>query len=271
MRIAGVASAFPKHYYNQKLLVEALKNYWRDRLPNPDILDRLDESMKVDGRYLVRPIDFYENMTTWGEANDVVDRSGPRTRRKGPVPRAGDGGPAAARAERDFRHVGHGHRRAVARCAARQSHGPFAQYQAHPDLRTWLRGRRRGNFSRRRLRARLSGSSGRAFIHRTVLAHAAARRSFDGASDLGDAFRRRRRGDGGGGIGSGIGRPGNSRHEIHSLSQFRTSDGLGHLRKGLPHRTVAGSSGYGAAASGRGCGRVSCGAGIQPRATSRAG
>ena len=58
MRIASVASAFPKHYYNQKVLVEALKNYWRERLPNPDILGRLDESMKVDGRYLVRPIEF---------------------------------------------------------------------------------------------------------------------------------------------------------------------------------------------------------------------
>jgi alkylresorcinol/alkylpyrone synthase len=77
MRIAGVASAFPKHYYNQKLLVEALKNYWRDRLPNPDILNRLDESMKVDGRYLVRPLDFYENsMKTWGEANDVWIEAG---------------------------------------------------------------------------------------------------------------------------------------------------------------------------------------------------
>ena len=32
MRIAGVASAFPKHYYSQELLVEALKNYWRHRL-----------------------------------------------------------------------------------------------------------------------------------------------------------------------------------------------------------------------------------------------
>lgn len=71
MRIAGVASAFPKYYYNQELLVAALKNDWRHRLPNPDILDRLDESMKVDGRYLVRPISFYEGMTTWGEANDV--------------------------------------------------------------------------------------------------------------------------------------------------------------------------------------------------------
>ncbi|HVB85782.1 MAG TPA: 3-oxoacyl-[acyl-carrier-protein] synthase III C-terminal domain-containing protein [Candidatus Dormibacteraeota bacterium] len=71
MKIAGVGSAFPKHYYDQEVLVTALKNYWRDRLPNPDILDRLEGSMKVDGRYTARPIEFYENMKTWGQANDV--------------------------------------------------------------------------------------------------------------------------------------------------------------------------------------------------------
>ena len=71
MRIASVASAFPKHYYSQDVLVAALKNDWRHRLPNPDILDRLDESMKVDGRYTARPIEFYLNLKTWGQANDA--------------------------------------------------------------------------------------------------------------------------------------------------------------------------------------------------------
>ncbi len=71
MKIAGVGSAFPKHYYDQDMLVAALKNDWRHRLPNPDILDRLDDSMKVDGRYTARPIEFYENMHRWGQANDV--------------------------------------------------------------------------------------------------------------------------------------------------------------------------------------------------------
>jgi alkylresorcinol/alkylpyrone synthase len=71
MRIASVASAFPEYYYDQQVLTEALKNDWRHRLPNPAILDRLDESMKVEGRYLVRPIDFYESLTTWGQANNA--------------------------------------------------------------------------------------------------------------------------------------------------------------------------------------------------------
>jgi len=69
MRIASVASAFPKHYFKQEVIVEALKKEWRKRLPNADILDRLDESMQVDGRYAVEPIEFYENMHTWGQAN----------------------------------------------------------------------------------------------------------------------------------------------------------------------------------------------------------
>ena len=72
MRIAGVGSAFPKYYHKQETLVGALKAYWKDKLPQPGILDRLDESMKVDSRFTVRPLDFYHNeMQTWGEANDV--------------------------------------------------------------------------------------------------------------------------------------------------------------------------------------------------------
>jgi alkylresorcinol/alkylpyrone synthase len=70
MRIASVASAFPENYYKQELLVEALKNDWRSRLSNPDILDRLEDSMKVDGRFTVEKIEFYENMHTWGQANN---------------------------------------------------------------------------------------------------------------------------------------------------------------------------------------------------------
>ena len=71
MRIASVASAFPENYYDQQVLTDALKNDWRHRLPNPDILDRLDETMKVERRYLVHTLDFYKNLTTWGQANNA--------------------------------------------------------------------------------------------------------------------------------------------------------------------------------------------------------
>lgn len=70
-RIAGIGSAFPEHYYKQEALVAGLKKVWQHRLPNVDILDRLDESMKVDGRYTARPIEFYQQFDTWGKANDV--------------------------------------------------------------------------------------------------------------------------------------------------------------------------------------------------------
>ena len=71
MRIASVGSAFPEHYYKQEVLTEALKTDWAHRLPNTAILDRLDESMQVEGRYLVEPVDYYMNMTSWGEANNT--------------------------------------------------------------------------------------------------------------------------------------------------------------------------------------------------------
>jgi alkylresorcinol/alkylpyrone synthase len=71
MRIAGVGSAFPGRYFKQDELVEELKDFWGGRLAQPGILDRLDESMKVDGRFLCQPISFYKNMQTWGEANDA--------------------------------------------------------------------------------------------------------------------------------------------------------------------------------------------------------
>ena len=39
MKIASAASAFPKHYYPQKFLLEKLQEYWGDRLKNPQMLE----------------------------------------------------------------------------------------------------------------------------------------------------------------------------------------------------------------------------------------
>src|SRR5580698_567354 len=71
MRIASVGSAFPEHYYKQEVLTEALKQDWAGRLPNTGILDRLDESMQVEGRYLVEPVEYYLNMNSLGDANNT--------------------------------------------------------------------------------------------------------------------------------------------------------------------------------------------------------
>src|SRR6204780_3827665 len=71
MRIASAASAFPKHYYSQKFLLQKLQEYWGARLKNPLTLARLHRNVTVDGRYLAMPGEDYQKLTTWGQANDI--------------------------------------------------------------------------------------------------------------------------------------------------------------------------------------------------------
>jgi len=71
VRIAGIGSAFPRHYYKQEVLVATLERLWSGRLPEPELLRRLSRSMQVNGRYLARPLEFYERLQTFGEANDA--------------------------------------------------------------------------------------------------------------------------------------------------------------------------------------------------------
>lgn len=71
MRIASAASAFPKHYYPQNVLLERLREYWGDRLKNPQTLARLHRNVTVEGRYLAMPAEDYLNLSAWGQANDV--------------------------------------------------------------------------------------------------------------------------------------------------------------------------------------------------------
>jgi alkylresorcinol/alkylpyrone synthase len=71
MRIASAASAFPKHYYPQKFLLEQLQQYWGDRLRNPQMLARLHRNVTVQGRYLAMPPEKYYDIATWGQANDI--------------------------------------------------------------------------------------------------------------------------------------------------------------------------------------------------------
>jgi alkylresorcinol/alkylpyrone synthase len=70
MRIASAASAFPRHYYSQKVLLEKLQEYWGDRLRNPQLLARLHRNVAVEGRYLALPTEKYYDIGTWGQAND---------------------------------------------------------------------------------------------------------------------------------------------------------------------------------------------------------
>lgn len=71
MRIASAASAFPKHYYSQKFLLEQLQQYWGDRLENPKLLERLHRHVTVEGRHLAMPTEDYYKIQNWGQANDA--------------------------------------------------------------------------------------------------------------------------------------------------------------------------------------------------------
>jgi len=71
MRIASAASAFPKHYYPQKFLLQKLQEYWGDSLRNPQMLARLHRNVAVEGRHLAIPAEKYFDVATWGQANDI--------------------------------------------------------------------------------------------------------------------------------------------------------------------------------------------------------
>ena len=71
MQIAGVASAFPRHYYRQEQIAAALKRHWASRLENPQILDRMLTRVGVEGRHLALRIEDYDDLTTWGKANNA--------------------------------------------------------------------------------------------------------------------------------------------------------------------------------------------------------
>jgi len=71
MRIASAASAFPEHYYSQKVLLERLQDYWGPELKNPLLLARLHRNVTVDGRYLAIPAEQYVDIKTWGQDNDI--------------------------------------------------------------------------------------------------------------------------------------------------------------------------------------------------------
>ena len=196
MRIAGVASAFPKYYHKQEVLVGALKAYWKDRLVQPGILDRLDESMKVDGRFTVRPLDFYHNKC-----------------RRGARPTTSGSKMGLELGEKALCHalVGAG-------VEPRDLGAIFVTSVtgiAAPSLDARLINRMGLSPNIKRIPifglGCVAGAAGisraadyvRAYpdqsaallVRRVVFAHAAAGRHFDGAPDLGDALWRRRRRD----------------------------------------------------------------------------
>lgn len=70
MRIAAVGKALPPHYYGQEELLAAFKDQWNQHHYNPERLDRLHKNVLVGGRHLALPIEAYDELETWGQAND---------------------------------------------------------------------------------------------------------------------------------------------------------------------------------------------------------
>jgi len=71
MRIAAVGSALPAHYYDQETLLAALKRYWGERHYNLERLEALHRNVLVGGRHLALPLEQYDRLRTWGDANDA--------------------------------------------------------------------------------------------------------------------------------------------------------------------------------------------------------
>lgn len=70
MIIASAASALPKHKYDQRVLLAALKQFWGPKLDNPEFIERLHHRVGVETRYLALPMEQYYGIKTWGQANN---------------------------------------------------------------------------------------------------------------------------------------------------------------------------------------------------------
>ena len=73
MNIAAVSTAFPPNYYDQKTILAALSKRWTDAGDGSSLalVKRLHRNVKVHGRHLALPIEEYDRISTWGQANDA--------------------------------------------------------------------------------------------------------------------------------------------------------------------------------------------------------
>ncbi len=69
MTIAGVASAFPGHCYDQRVLLSALQRHWGPKLDNPVFVERLQARVGVETRHLALPVEEYYTLN-WSRANN---------------------------------------------------------------------------------------------------------------------------------------------------------------------------------------------------------
>src|SRR5437762_578939 len=70
MHILSAATAFPKHKYSQRVLLEALSFEWGSKLENKKMLERLWANVGVEERYMALPLASYYGLDSFGKNND---------------------------------------------------------------------------------------------------------------------------------------------------------------------------------------------------------
>jgi alkylresorcinol/alkylpyrone synthase len=71
MRIISAGSAFPENSYTQQAITSALKEAWLSQMDHPGVLDRLHARCGVQRRNLVLPLEAYDRVKSWGQANKL--------------------------------------------------------------------------------------------------------------------------------------------------------------------------------------------------------
>ncbi|MFQ5789855.1 MAG: type III polyketide synthase [Acidobacteriota bacterium] len=74
MQIAAVGRSFPENYYEQDTLIAALKKLWSGRHYNLERLESLHRNVLVGGRHLALPLEGYQKLRSFTDANDAFIR-----------------------------------------------------------------------------------------------------------------------------------------------------------------------------------------------------
>ncbi|MFM2153034.1 MAG: chalcone/stilbene synthase family protein, partial [Pseudomonadota bacterium] len=75
--ILSVGRALPPHHADQETLMGVLRAQWSRKHHNADRIDQLHRSVKVAGRHLVLPVEAYEKLGSFAQANAVWREAAP--------------------------------------------------------------------------------------------------------------------------------------------------------------------------------------------------